>query len=115
MSAFLQGYQGLESNQYFGSMSTAYIFFLITFLINILIVCFSISAGIEKVCKYGLPILFMFGFILMYRVLTLGAPDPAHPENNVVNGAEVYVDAGLESSLCMQRSGLPQQDRFSLL
>jgi NSS family neurotransmitter:Na+ symporter len=86
MSAFLQGYQGLVKNEYFGSLSVAYTFFLITFLLNILIVCLSISAGIEKVCKYGLPILFIFGFILMYRVLTLGAPDSANPQNNVFNG-----------------------------
>jgi len=86
MRSFLYGFQGLEHNQYFSGLSVAYAFFLITFVLNILIVCFSISAGIEKVCMYGLPILFIFGFILMYRVLTLGSPVPDKPENSVVNG-----------------------------
>jgi SNF family Na+-dependent transporter len=86
MSAFLQGYQGLAQNQYFGSMWPSYTFFLITFALNILIVCFAINVGIENVCKYGLPILLVFAFILMFRVLTLGAPDTARPELNITNG-----------------------------
>jgi len=86
MSAFLQGYQGLVQNQYFSSMWPSYTFFLVTFFVNILIVCFAINVGIERVCKYGLPILLVFAFILMFRVLTLGTPDSANPELNVTNG-----------------------------
>jgi len=86
MKAFLQGYQGLVQNQYFSGIGIAYAFFLITFLINIAIVCFSISAGIERVCKYGLPVLLLFAVILTIRVLTLGTPDPAFPEKSVING-----------------------------
>ena len=86
MSAFLQGYQGITKNQYFSGIHTAYIFFLLTFFINILIVCLNISTGIEKVCKYGLPILFVFAIILAFRVLTLGAPDSNKPELNITNG-----------------------------
>ncbi len=99
MSAFLRGYQGLEQNQYFDSMWPAYIFFLITFIVNIAIVCFSISAGIERVCKYGLPILFVIAFILMLRVLTLGAPDPAQPANNISNGLKFMWTPKWESLL----------------
>jgi NSS family neurotransmitter:Na+ symporter len=86
MTAFLKGYQGLAGTGYFNSIGTAYFFFLITFVLNILIVCLGISKGIEKTCKYGLPVLFVFALILMARVLLLGAPDAARPDYNVVNG-----------------------------
>jgi SNF family Na+-dependent transporter len=86
MKAFLQGYQGVASNQYFSGLSTAYVFFLITFAINLLVVLGGIRRGIEVVCKYGMPVLFVLGVVLMIRVFTLGTPNPAVPENNVVGG-----------------------------
>ena len=33
MQSFLRGFQGLEKNEYFSSISTAYVFFLITFAV----------------------------------------------------------------------------------
>jgi SNF family Na+-dependent transporter len=86
MTAFLQGYQGLVHNEHFSGIGTAYMFFLLTFLANIVIIYLGISRGIEKCCEYGLPILFVFAIILMIRVLSLGAPDPAKPDWNIVNG-----------------------------
>jgi SNF family Na+-dependent transporter len=86
MQSFLKGFQGLEQNQYFTGLGPAYIFFIITFLINILVIYFGIRQGIEKLSKIAMPILFLCGFILLFRVLTLGTPDPAHPELNVANG-----------------------------
>lgn len=86
MAAFLQGYQGLVKNEFFNGIGISYCFFLVTFCLNILIVYFGIKGGIEKVCKYGLPVLFIFGAVLMVRVLSLGAPDPARPDNNITNG-----------------------------
>jgi SNF family Na+-dependent transporter len=85
MLSFLQSYQGLN-NQYFGGFGTAYFFFIITFLLNILIIYLGVSKGIEKVCEYGLPVLFVFAFILLIRVFMLGTPDSSKPENNVING-----------------------------
>ena len=86
MTAFLQGYQGVVANQFFSSIGPSYFFFLVTFLLNILIVYFGISKGIEKVCEYGLPVLFLFAIVLLVRVLSLGSPDPAKPDNNILNG-----------------------------
>ncbi|MFA5293037.1 MAG: sodium-dependent transporter [Phycisphaerae bacterium] len=86
MTAFLHGYQGLVKNEFFSSLAPAYFFFLITFILNVLIVYMGISKGIEKVCEYALPVLFIFAVILIVRVLTLGAPDPAKPDCNIVNG-----------------------------
>jgi SNF family Na+-dependent transporter len=86
MTAFLQGYQGLVKNELFNGIGTAYIFFLITFVLNIVIVYMGVSKGIEKTCEYALPVLFVFAIVLMVRVLLLGAPDPARPDWNVIDG-----------------------------
>ncbi|MCX5635198.1 MAG: sodium-dependent transporter [Planctomycetota bacterium] len=86
MAAFLQGYQGLVKNEFFSSIAPSYFFFLVTFSLNVLIIYFGINRGIETVCKYGLPILFVFGAVLVVRVFMLGTPDPARPENNIING-----------------------------
>jgi len=86
MKSFLAGFQGLEKNQYFQGLGCAYFFFLTTFLLNIAVVYFGIRGGIERICKGVLPVLFIFGIVLLARVLTLGTPDPAQPELNVSNG-----------------------------
>ncbi len=86
MQAFLRGYQGLVRNEYFSSLLPAYIFFLITFALNVVVVGFGISRGIERFCRWALPLLFVVAAILVVRVLTLGTPNPALPQNSVVNG-----------------------------
>lgn len=86
MTAFLHAYQGLVSNEHFSGIWTSYMFFLITFAVNILVVCFGVSRGIERVCKWGLPVLFLMAVILVVRVLTLGSPIPEHPEQSIING-----------------------------
>jgi len=86
MLQFLQGYQGLVSNEFFSGPLVAYVFFAITFLINISIVYFGIKGGIERLCRIAMPLLFFFAVAIMIRVLTLGAPDPANPAWSVWNG-----------------------------
>ncbi len=86
MTAFLRGYQGLVHNEFFSGVGPAYMFFLVTFIVNAAIVYMGISKGIEKFCKYGLPVLFVFAVVLMIRVLTLGTPDAAKPDWNINNG-----------------------------
>ncbi|MDD3988261.1 MAG: sodium-dependent transporter [Candidatus Omnitrophica bacterium] len=86
MKSFLLGFQGLEKNQYFNGLKTAYLFFLATFLLNIVVIYYGIRGGIEKLCKFAMPLLFIFALILMFRVFTLGAPDTLKPDWNVLNG-----------------------------
>ncbi len=86
MQSFLSGYQGLESNQYFGGIGWAYTFFLITFALNISVIYYGIKKGIEKLCNWTVPILLFCGVILAIRVLTLGTPDISKPSWNLVNG-----------------------------
>ena len=86
LRSFLSGFQGLEKNQYFSSIGTAYLFFLITFLLNIWIIYYGIKSGIEKLCNWAMPLLFIFGLLLMFKVLTLGTPDLNRPSWNVAGG-----------------------------
>jgi SNF family Na+-dependent transporter len=86
MSGFLGGYQGKVSNTYFSGLGAALTFFLITLALNVYVLSRGISAGIEQLAKIALPLLFLFAVILVIRVWTLDAPDPARPENTVYNG-----------------------------
>jgi len=86
LKSFLHAFQGIEKNLYFDNMGTAYFFFLITFALNIFVVYYGIRGGIERLCKWAMPLLFFFGIVLCVRVLTLGAPNPANPSWNINNG-----------------------------
>jgi SNF family Na+-dependent transporter len=59
---------------------------VVVFLINISLVYRGISKGIEKFCSYAMPAMAILALIVLARVLTLGTPDPAAPDQNVVNG-----------------------------
>jgi SNF family Na+-dependent transporter len=86
VQTFLRGYQGLEANGYFSNLGTSYVFFLITFAVNIWIIYRGIKGGIEKLCNWAMPVLLVFGVVLAARVLTLGTPDPAKPAWSLSNG-----------------------------
>lgn len=86
MRSFLSGFQGLEKNQFFSGIGWAYSFFCITFVLNIWVIYYGIKAGIERLCKWAMPLLFICGLLLLLRVLTLGIPDPAKPDWNIYNG-----------------------------
>ncbi len=68
-----------------GSIQT-FVFWVITFTVNIWLVFRGISKGIEKFVSWAMPMMAVCALIVLIRVLTLGTPDPANPEGNVVNG-----------------------------
>ncbi|MBN1595117.1 sodium-dependent transporter [candidate division FCPU426 bacterium] len=86
MKSFLSGFQGLEKNEFFGNIGTAYFFFLITFILNVSVIYYGIKSGIERLCKYAMPTLLVFAVIILIRVITLGAPNPEHPAWSIANG-----------------------------
>ena len=86
MSSFLKGFQGVESNQFFSSVFPVLVFLALCLALNYMFLSRGISRGIELLAKYGMPLLFIFGIALVIRVLTLGTPDPSHPEWNIANG-----------------------------
>jgi len=54
--------------------------------LNFFIIYRGLSGGIEKVCLWGMPLLVICALLVLVRVLTLGTPDPAHPDRNVIAG-----------------------------
>jgi SNF family Na+-dependent transporter len=57
-------------------LSPAYMFFIVTFGINFIILYFGIQKGIEGVSKIAMPLLLILGMLIAGRVLTLGL-DPS--------------------------------------
>ncbi len=86
MEAFLRGFQGLERNEFFSGLAWAYLFFVITFILNIVVIYYGVRGGIERLVKIGMPLLLVFAMIMTVRVLTLGTPDPTRPDWNLING-----------------------------
>lgn len=86
MRSFLYSFQGRETSPHFSSIWPSYLFMIITFCLNFWIIYRGISKGIEKLAKIAMPLLFLFAIILAIRVLSLGTPDPANPDWNVMNG-----------------------------
>lgn len=68
-----------------GSYET-FVFWVITFVVNIWLVYRGISKGIEKFVSWAMPVMAVLAIIVLARVLTLGTPDPTHPDQNVING-----------------------------
>jgi neurotransmitter:Na+ symporter, NSS family len=86
MRNFLYSYQGRAVSDHFTSLLPAYILMLVTFGLNFWVLYKGISKGIEKLAKIALPLLLLFALILAIRIMTLGTPDPMHPENSVAAG-----------------------------
>jgi neurotransmitter:Na+ symporter, NSS family len=62
------------------------VFILIVYVLNFFFIYRGITRGIELVCKFAMPALIVIAIIILVRVLTLGTPDPAHPEQSVMGG-----------------------------
>ena len=87
-SGFFADYAGMAGDGSSVHFAPAHvgIFLLFAFAINLWFVHRGISRGIEKVCAWALPALVVLALIILVRVLTLGTPDPAKPDQNVLNG-----------------------------
>ncbi len=59
---------------------------VLVFAINIYFVFRGLSKGIEKFVSWAMPVMAICALVVLVRVLTLGTPNPAVPENNVING-----------------------------
>ncbi len=75
--AFFANLIGIDSN---GAIFSGGLFdgrivaFFICFLVNYYLIYRGISRGIEAFCKWAMPLLILFSFIILARVLTLGNP-----------------------------------------
>ena len=61
-------------------------YLLIVFCINFFFIYRGVSKGIETFCKIAIPLLLIIALVILVRVLTLGVPDPEHPERSLING-----------------------------
>jgi SNF family Na+-dependent transporter len=84
---FYDNYTGRNENGVIagGSIKTL-VFWVLTFAVNIWLVFRGISKGIEKFVSLAMPIMAVLALIVLGFVLTLGTPDPAKPDQNVING-----------------------------
>jgi NSS family neurotransmitter:Na+ symporter len=85
MSEFLASYQGLN-HTFFPGVFVAYFFFILTMGVNWWILGQGVAKGIERLALVAVPVLFLFAIVLVIRIFTLGAPDPTHPDQQVLNG-----------------------------
>ena len=86
-SAFYTSFIGSEENGVIaGDSIQTFVFWAITFSVNIWLVYRGISKGIEKFVSWAMPTMAVCALIVLVRVLTLGTPHPDLPEQNVVNG-----------------------------
>lgn len=59
---------------------------LLCFLLNFVLIYRGLTKGIEWFCTLAMPVLIGCALIVLVRVLTLGTPNPAKPELNVLSG-----------------------------
>ncbi len=62
------------------------IFLGLVFALNFVVIYRGLSRGIEFFCKWAMPALIVLAIVILVRVLTLGTPDPANPDQNLLNG-----------------------------
>ncbi|MDH5405935.1 MAG: sodium-dependent transporter [Candidatus Aminicenantes bacterium] len=87
MNTFLQNFQGVNrGGEFFPTIFIAIFFWIITLLLNVVVIGRGISRGIEKLAKVAMPLLCIFGIILVIKILALGTPDPRYPDRSVMNG-----------------------------
>lgn len=79
------GFVGMKQNGLLlhGNLQEGVFFLLIVFVINFIFIYRGLTKGIEAFCKFAMPMLIVFALIVLVRVLTLGTPDPARPEQNI--------------------------------
>ncbi len=85
-TTFFEQFTGNQEGDFFSGLGTCYFFFLVTFFINFYLIYRGLSKGIEKFCLFAMPLLVLLAIIIVFRVLTLGTPDPSNPSQNLVNG-----------------------------
>ena len=86
MADFLAAYQGKISNVHFPTIATAFLFFAITHLCMMWIISRGVTKGIERLVRVAMPLIIVFGVLLVVRILFIGTPDPAFPDRSILNG-----------------------------
>ncbi|MFZ1291542.1 MAG: sodium-dependent transporter [Melioribacteraceae bacterium] len=73
---FFPQYLGIHEASIFALPYEAFFFFIITLLLNVWILSRGLAKGIEVAAKIGMPLLILFGIVLVIKGLTLDTTDP---------------------------------------
>ena len=87
-TAFYDSYTGssADGSLFHGEGLKTLLTWVFVFGLNIYFVFRGLSKGIEKFVSWAMPVMAICAFIVLVRVLTLGTPDPTHPEQSVLHG-----------------------------
>jgi SNF family Na+-dependent transporter len=69
-----------------GDSKLTVVSWIIVFALNIWLVFRGLSKGIEKFVSWAMPAMAICALVVLIRVLTLGTPNAALPDQNVING-----------------------------
>ncbi|QDT64404.1 sodium-dependent transporter [Calycomorphotria hydatis] len=85
---FFEGFVGIgEDGALLSSGNRQLLYTLIvTFAINFILIYRGVGKGIEMFCKVAVPFMVVLAVIVLIRVMTLGTPDPALPDQSVAGG-----------------------------
>jgi SNF family Na+-dependent transporter len=86
--AFYQSFTGTagDGSLFTGDTLFTVLTWAVVFAINIFFIFRGLSKGIEKFVSFAMPVMAVCALVVLIRVLTLGTPDPANPDQNVLNG-----------------------------
>lgn len=86
---FLHDYQGvspLGERVYFQSLWPAVTFWLIAIALNCWVISRGLSAGIERLARIAMPLLFLFAVVLAARVLLMATPEGNSQQQTALAG-----------------------------
>ena len=86
--AFFQQFTGArgDGTLFTGDSRFTVISWVVVFAVNLYFIFRGLSKGIEKFVSFAMPVMAVCALLVLIRVLTLGTPDPANPDQNVLNG-----------------------------
>ncbi len=86
--AFFSSFTGYANNGalYQEGVHESLFWWGLVFTLNFYLIFRGLTKGIESFCKIAMPAMALCALIVLVRVLTLGTPNPALPEQNILNG-----------------------------
>jgi SNF family Na+-dependent transporter len=91
-----------------GLLGSAMFFLAVCFIANFVLIYRGLTKGIEWFCNWAMPALIVCALVVLVRVLTLGTPDPAKPDQNLVNGLGYMWNPGTERTGFLESLANPQ-------
>lgn len=86
-SQFFNSFVGIgENGEVFGGGNMLMWLVPATFVINFVLIYRGVTSGIETFCKFAIPVMVICALFVLVRVLTLGTPNPALPDQSVWGG-----------------------------